>query len=161
VRATILADASWCPHSHAGGWGYWIASDRGKRGGGGPLRTATTSTVAEMMAVVNAVKVALNAELVEQGDELLVQTDCLAAIDAFKGRRTCHDVDEQHVLQVYAAVLFAAPMHVAFRHVKGHTNRHTRPEARFGANRACDGRARHHMLAERARRGYNGSVPQD
>jgi len=163
VRATILADASYCPDTGAGGWGYWIASDRGKRGGGGELSRPGTSTIAEMMAVVNALHVARAAELALPGDCLLVQTDCQAAIQAFEGTRACHDVDEQAVLAAFHEFRAWLAGLVVFRHVKGHTSRAKQPGARFGANRACDGRAGRHMRAARARirEASSAVVPQD
>lgn len=151
MRATVLADASYCPRTGAAGYGYWIASDRGKRGGGAELRRATSSGVAEMMAVVNALWMARETGLVQGGDYVLVQTDCQAAIGAFEGTRCCHDVDEQAVLGSYHELVRKSGMRVYFRHVKGHTSRHRNPEARFGANRACDGRAGEHMRRARAR----------
>lgn len=39
MRVTILADASHCPTTKAGGYGYWIASERGKKGAPAPLKT--------------------------------------------------------------------------------------------------------------------------
>lgn len=149
VRATILADASYCPRTGAAGYGYWIASDRGKRGGGNELRHATSSGVAEMMAVVNALWVARECGLIMPEDDVLVQTDCQSAIGAFEGKRDCRDVDEQTVLVGFHHVCKLAKVTVRFRHVKGHTSQRTHGEARFSANRHCDGRAREHM--ERAR----------
>lgn len=146
ATATILADASFCPRTRAAGWGYWIASDRGKRGGGGELRrmrVGETSKHAEMMALVNALKVARAAGLVLDGDEILFQTDCIEAITCFRAKRPKRITDVMDQL--------TATLDVTYKHVKGHTSRVTHTAARFGANRACDERARHYMLQARAR----------
>ena len=56
MKIIVLADASHCPQTKAGGYGFWIASARGKRGGGGQLKgKVDTSTLAEMMAIANAI----------------------------------------------------------------------------------------------------------
>lgn len=41
MKVTIIADASHCGNTGATGYGFWIASDRGKRNGGGPNDGAT------------------------------------------------------------------------------------------------------------------------
>lgn len=147
ATATILADASFCPDTKAAGWGYWIASDRGKRGGGGVIkgmRSDYTSKHAEMMALVNALAVARKAGLVEDGDEILFQTDCVEAILCFRSGRPKHITDKMAELTIN--------LNVTYKHVKGHTNRETHKQARYGANRMCDYRAGLYMRQERARR---------
>jgi ribonuclease HI len=147
---TILADASFCSRTSAAGWGYWIASDRGKLGGGGELKRATSSAVAEMMAVVNALDVGLRGFLIQKDDTVLIQTDCQEAIIAFC-QGTSRDVDQTAVLEAYFVRVRAFKLTVRFKHVKGHTSRHTHTDARYGANRACDGRARRAMQQMRKR----------
>lgn len=159
MRTTIITDASFCPDHKLGGWGYWIASDRrpeacpeGKRGGGGELRKVGDNNAAEMMAVVNALHVALELGLVQAADDVLVQTDCQAAILAFTTGRSGMSDEQQAVVARWRAMIGGwAGLRVQFKHVKGHTNRATHGGARFGANRACDARARSYMRAARDR----------
>ena len=90
MNVTIFADASYCNELRVGGYGFWVACERGKKAGGGRLRTndVSSSTVAEMMALANALHCAIVHGLVLDNDIVLLQTDCMAAIDAFEGRRT-------------------------------------------------------------------------
>lgn len=159
ARITVTADASFCPRTNAGGWGYWIASDRGKLGGGGPLRKVACSQAAKMMAIVNALDVGVRSGLIRNGDFVLVQTDCQSAIFCFE-RRQGNTTEQQNVIRAYLNISETANFGVSFRHVKGHTKRNANPEARYGANRACDARARYHMERARARlENADGPVP--
>lgn len=145
ATATILTDASFCPRTGAAGFGYWIASDRGKKGGGGPiLHPCENSGDAEAMAIVNTLFIARKHGLVEHGDEVLIQSDSTEAIAGLKKARWPKIHKE--------FVTLCLTLDVRFKHVKGHTNRETHKQARYGANRACDQRARLYMRQERARR---------
>lgn len=140
MRVTIIADASHCNDSGAAGYGYWIASERGKHGGGGFVqRKVGGSIAAEMMAVVNALAIAVKRELVQKGDHVLLQTDCQGAIDAFIGVRTRLPPDERDAKGAFFELKRLHGFTFSFRHVKGHT---TRPEARYVTNNLCDKRAK-------------------
>ena len=81
---TIITDASHCPETKVGGYGYWLASKRGKKGGSGTFKgTVETSSLAEMMAVANSLHIAIADHIVQMDDHVLIQTDCEAAIQAF------------------------------------------------------------------------------
>lgn len=149
MRVTIIADASFCPDTNAAGYGYWIACDRGKTGGGDEMKgRVPSSMVAEMQAVVNALYVAARLSLVQQGDSVLIQTDCLAAIDTFEGRREFLNGNEIEVLKAMSHVRSKLELTILFRHVKGHTRNR---EARFVTNNLCDERAKTAMRRARAR----------
>jgi ribonuclease HI len=144
--ATLLVDASWCPETGAAGYGYWIASDRGKLGGGDSLqKKVSSSNVAEMQAIVNAIAIAIKRGFVHQGETALVQTDCQAAILGLQGRRelNCEEAEAQRIFRE-----ITRGSHFVLRHVKGHTGR---KEARFSANRHCDIRAREAMRKARSK----------
>ena len=99
MNVTILADASHCPDTKAGGYGFWIASARGKKGGSGVLNGAiASSTLAEMMAIANAIHQGIKFGLVQGHDTLLVQTDCESAIFAFTKKRKGSE-EEKKVMQ--------------------------------------------------------------
>lgn len=164
MLVTILTDASWCPDTGAAGYGYWIASNRGSRPGGNSMRPAENPCHAEMMAVANGLAVALKAELVCDGDDVLVQSDSTDAIAGLKGERLRYETFTPAMAEVreYVVKLIADHnLNVTYRHVKGHSNRR---EARFRANNHCDERAKSHM--RRARRQLrqekqNAPIPQD
>ena len=151
MRVTVLADASWCPSTGAAGYGYWIASDRGSRGGGNVLSRATTNNDAEMMAVVNTLHIALTAGLIESGDVVLVQTDSSHAISRFTRAGANATSVEREVIAALRWIVREHKLTISYKHVKGHTNRNTHTAARFGANRMCDLRARRYMNEARRR----------
>lgn len=154
MRVTVIADASYDSRYKVGGYGYWIASERGKRPGGGPLRGEIFSShVAEMMAICRAVHDGVKQKLIQPGDNVLIQTDCIGAIAslnrAVKSKAVTLPAEEKLVCEVFYELRNKHKLEVRFRHVKGHTNNE---EARFAANRACDARAKAGMRIERTKR---------
>lgn len=114
------------------------------------MRPAENPTHAEMMAVANGLTVALKAELVCDGDDVLVQSDSTDAIAGLQGQRLRYESFTPAMAEVrdYVVKLVADhQLNVSYRHVKGHSSR---PEARYKANNHCDERAKTHM--RRARR---------
>jgi ribonuclease HI len=148
MRATIIADASWCPNTHAAGYGYWIASDRGKQGGSGAIKDRVVNSIAaEMMALLNGLHDACRRGLVGAKDEALLQTDCQAAIDAFNGVRKNISSQELELVAYLAVLQKKVGFTVKFRHVKGHGAGDT---ARSFVNNTCDKLARSAMQRARA-----------
>ena len=148
MRVTIIADASHCPDTCAAGYGYWIASERGKLGGGGAMKgRVDTSGAAEMLAICNALFIAVEKKLVETGDIVLIQTDCVSAIRAFDGSRNGLTCDEKKAFEHLHGLVAKAQIRVTYRHVKGHTSR---PGARYITNKLCDQRAKAGMRSARA-----------
>ncbi|MFA7523078.1 MAG: RNase H family protein [Halothiobacillaceae bacterium] len=149
MRVTIIADASFCPNTNVAGYGYWIATERGKQGGGGEMKGRVEGNIAaEMQAVANALHIALRLTLVQQKDEVLIQTDCMAAIDAFEGKRRNLPAQEWEAVCVLRRLRSDNDLQLVFRHVKGHTGK---KEARFVTNKLCDRRAKEAMRRARAR----------
>lgn len=149
MKVTIIADASHCTFSGAAGYGFWIASERGKRPGGGQIRERVdSSSAAEMIAIVNAAYHAIKDQLVQRGDHVLFQTDCEAAILAFQGTRNGMSADEKKAKTRFFDLKREHGFTFSFRHVKGHTNR---PEARYVTNNLCDERAKRGMRLARKR----------
>lgn len=147
MRVTVIADASFCPEYRVAGYGYWIASERGRKAGGGAMRDlVNNSLVAEMMAVVNALHDGLKYELIMQGDEVLFQTDCIGAMEYLQRMPTGLPVDAGRVTKAFFDLRINAKLDVRFRHVKGHTGL---KEARFASNRRCDERAKQAMRKAR------------
>lgn len=151
MRVTIIADASYCPFTSAAGYGWWTASERGKRGGGGAIREQVcNASAAEMIALVNALHLSIKFNLVEGGDHILFQTDCMAAIDAYHGKRQRLNKSERKARKLLFELKKQHSLTFSFRHVKGHTNR---TEARFVTNNLCDQRAKAGMRLARRRFG--------
>lgn len=148
MNVTIIADASYCNELRVGGYGFWIASGRGKKSGGGRFTVTNidSSTVAEMMALVNALHCAVVDKLVCDKDIVLLQTDCMAAIDAFEGTRTHLTEQEQQVKSLMTLLSHKGQLKLTYRHVKGHTQNDDR---RSVTNRMCDKRAKQGLDAAR------------
>jgi len=149
MRVTIIADASFCPDTNVAGYGFWIASERGKQGGGGEMKCRLEGNIAaEMQAVANALHIATRLQLVQAADEVLIQTDCMAAIDAFEGKRKNLPSQEWEAVRVLRRLRSEHNLQIVFRHVKGHTGK---KEARYVTNHLCDKRAKEAMRRARAR----------
>lgn len=147
MRVTIIADASFCPDLKVAGFGYWIASDRGKTGGGGALKgTIANNVVAEMMAVCNGLHQAIFKGLVLAGDEVLLQSDCRPALDAFARVRSKLSEAEHRVVMALDKLISSGNLDVTYRHVKGHSKDKA---SRYVANECCDKRAKKHLRKAR------------
>lgn len=147
MNVTILSDASYCSKHKVAGYGFWIACHRGKLGGGGIIEEDVDDVnAAEMMAVANSIWHGLNASLICKGDNLLIQSDSLGAIDRLRGRNVTITQQQLRVIGYYEKVVSRLELTVRFKHVKAHTSRE---EARFVANRMCDKRAKENLRAAR------------
>lgn len=146
MRVTVLTDASFCHQTHAAGYGYWIACERGRKAGGGGLANpAQSSTSAEMAAICNAVYDGIRYMLILAEDELLIQTDCMGAIEVFERdvksrKRPAPSV--KPMWDIFQALKKDYSLQVRFRHVRAHTGL---KETRFASNRLCDYRAKQEM----------------
>lgn len=149
MLVTIFCDASYCHEQKVAGYGYWIAATRGKFGGGDRIRMQgiQNNTVAEMIALVNSLYVAITKNLVQDNDEILFTTDCLAAIDAFEGKRKHLNGQEIQVLEKMTLLQQKGKLKLRYRHVKGHTGK---TDARSVCNKLCDKRAKQGLKAARA-----------
>lgn len=104
------------------------------------------NVIAEMMAIANALHQALKLGLVQREDEVLLQTDCIPAIEAFEGTRVRLISEEHEVVKVLLSFKERFNLNLEFRHVKGHTSRN---EARYVTNKMCDRRAKEAMRKAR------------
>lgn len=104
--------------------------------------------VAEMQAVANSLHTALKSGLVQAGDEVLLQTDCVPAIDAFESKRVRLVAAEHEVVTVLHQLQERFQLAITFRHVKGHSRLRG---ARYTTNKLCDRRAKDAMRKARHR----------
>lgn len=104
------------------------------------------NVVAEMMVIANSLHQGLKLGLIMPQDEVLLQTDCIPAIDAFSGRRAKLISDEHDVVTVLKGMQERFELQLEFRHVKGHSGRQ---EARYVTNKLCDKRAKDAMRKAR------------
>ncbi len=147
MLVTIINDSSFCPNTKAAGWSSWVASNRGKkRFGAGFKRPVKSSVVAEMQGLVSGLVHGFNEQLIEEGDTVLLQTDCTAAIDHLEGSTTPKDDEIVLTVDYFTGFIKARNLEVKFRHVRGHTNA---LDTRSVVNRICDEEAYNHMQKKR------------
>src|SRR5690348_8067075 len=97
MRVTIIADASIDPAQKVGAYAFWAVSKRGRHAGQGAFKAElTSSTHAEMMAIVNALHMAIALEIAQAEDQVLIQNDCQSAIQLL-GRDPIKDRDRNIV----------------------------------------------------------------
>lgn len=147
---TIIADASYCPELKVAGYGFWAVSDRGRLKGGGAVSTSVeTNITAEAFAMCNALHEALLGGIVKSGDSVLIQSDCIGAIQCLNAERTRLNNQERCALDYKENLELSFGLKITFKHVKGHTNR---KEARFKSNNICDFHAKQGLALARMNR---------
>lgn len=119
--ATVIADASFCPDTRAGGWACWV-SHQGPavKKAGRFHRLPKNSTEAEAWALLNGIWYAARLG----ATHILGQSDCKMAMVSIERRKS------------YKGIPFEE---LVLRHVKGHSRR---TEPRFYVNNWCDREAR-------------------
>lgn len=129
LAVTVIADASFCPQTRAGGWAAWLTSDKGRKQHAGCFHDLPKSpTEAELWAVLNGIWLAF-----ELGaTHILIQSDCTGALKLID--------DGIPELSLFAGVF------IRTKHVKGHTQT---KDARSYVNRWCDSEAKKHMRKQR------------
>lgn len=148
MQVTVMCDASHCPDTLIAGYGFWIVSSRGGLPGAGAIYNVDSSLTAEMLAVGSAVFNGLSDGFISWGDKLLIQLDCLGAIDRFeKSKKGIVITNTQHqAIGYFDHILKEYDLEVEFRHVKAHT---ADTSKRSNSNRLCDRRARKAMRTAR------------
>ena len=146
---TLFTDASYCHRSRIGAYAAWAKTDgRTLRHSGLLRQPAANSTLAETMALVNGIHLAIAGMRPPPASRIIAQTDCLTAIDALAGRFT-NPRTIQHYARIVAAYrerVDAAGVVVEFRHVGGHRGTVT---PRNAVNTWCDTECRRLMRAAR------------
>ena len=142
MRVTIITDASWCPDQKVGAFASWIRFEDNQlvQYCTAFKKKARSATEAEYWAVVNSIVIAQK-KAKKPLRYLLIQTDCQAVIDEFKGRGA-------HIQRLLATL--GAGLKIEFRHVKGHTKKEGFTGARFYCNRWCHAMAIKKMRTLRA-----------
>lgn len=148
MLVTIMTDASVDSNLQIAGFGYWIASDRGKLGGGGGLKSPVKDSYAgELKAVVNSLHLAIEKNLVQQRDTVLIQLDNLGVVTLLKDRTTPAREDIAEALKHFIGLVDRLELVVHVKHVKGHSD--SKQGARFASNNHCDIRAKEAMYRKR------------
>lgn len=127
---TLFADASWCPHTKAYGWAYWVkhgdpAQTVLNGGGGSGMESAH---FAEIRALEHGIAY-IEGSIDLQGKIVVVQSDCTGALRDLTARIMGLE-DKFRASRAYS------------KHVKGHRG-HSTP--RNSVNTTCDRLAKRHM----------------
>lgn len=144
---TLITDASHCPNTLAGGYGVWVAGQRGKQAFGGAISGTKDSSEIESKALCNGLYHGIKSGLICRGDTVLMQSDCDAALKLLACKRTPRE-SEFDILDWMADTTMKNGITLTFRHVKGHTNK---KDSRSKAQDHCDKLAKKHMVSERKR----------
>jgi ribonuclease HI len=142
LDATVITDASWCPHTQAGGYGAWVSMKGGPICKAGGLRgLMQTSSHAELLAAMNGIWFAYKAG----ARNILLQTDNLEVVSIINGTS---GIGSRRLCGIYLEALkqhFEGARVIA-RHVRGHT--HSQNSRSF-VQRWCDAQASIHMRRRR------------
>ena len=142
---TLFADASFCPHTKAAGFGGWVkyGSPAETFRTGGQIGNAKHSSDAEYQALIRTFKKLQEESAANFNDKIIViQSDCRAALEKL----------ERHKSKVFADI---KPRHIKFKWVKAHQGYNN---ARSAVNEFCDTEAYRHMSKLRAKRNKAGAV---
>lgn len=146
MNITVIADASWCPDTKAAGYGFWIASARGKLPGSGAFKhLIVSSNIAEMKALINALYAGIKENLITTGDHILFQSDCMTAI-GYLQQSIPISQNNKYALDSFLDIINKYKLTFQVKHVKGHTKG---GNARLNCNIACDRSAKKAMRSKR------------
>lgn len=169
TRATIISDASYDHRADVAAWAGWVRADgRSARMFSAPIkRKIANSTQAEICAIANTLAAADAAGLIDDGMEVMLQSDCTVAlgwvlklVPGVTERRHADSVAVTKVRKqkgmigipteaaaVIAKIAAARGLIITVRHVRGHKA----GDGRQYVNRLVDKAARKHVRTERAR----------
>lgn len=154
MLTTLYCDASFCPHTNAGGWGVWLRSDRGRivRGGKCPDYVRHPYE-AELTAIFAGIWLAKKQW--PETETVLVRSDCRDALALVQGTDPTYDPDagrhrgSRALCAKIRELRQATGLRTIQRWVKGHQAGDDPPA---WLNRTVDEIARVHMQRERLKR---------
>lgn len=169
MMLTLFVDASYCPRTHAAGYGAWAKRDGWKQGTtfGGRLGSGfLQSHEAELAAIATALVYLHENGHLDEVETVLVQSDCMRALELLVAKagaritnhRKAATVERRKMAVASPAerraievIRDASPRLLMVRHVRGHSTGSTRQ----GVNNLCDRIAGVHM-----RRARDGGATQ-
>lgn len=141
--ATLMTDASHCPNTGAGSFGFWCVSNRGRLAGGKPLAgEIKDSYEAEAKGVANSLVIGFRAGIIQEGDKVVIQLDNLAFVAGLNGKQRKPRSDIKSVIDFINNFCVEKNISIDCRHVKGHSKKNAN---RFKANNHCDKRAKEQL----------------
>lgn len=149
MLVTLMTDASVDDGWKVGGFGYWIASGRGKKGGGAPFKTRTPCSYnGELKAVICGLHIALTEGLVQPQDKVLIQIDNVNVIRLINREQVAGREDMVEMMSFLWDLQTRYSLTLEARHVKAHSSK---KEAKYFCNNHCDARAKEGMYKARAK----------
>ena len=175
MLVTLFSDASLCSDTKVGGWAAWLKTSRSPsayRAGGSFIVQIDDITLAESMAVVNALASGLRSGVIQTCDEVLVQTDNNNVMGVLNGttkrkkpsrrRRLKKGLSSSQarnlkyrrnreikiISRAFLGIVQRHDLSIRWRHVKAHRGKVDR---RAAVNTFCDETARAHMRKVRGK----------
>ena len=116
-----MSDASYCDRTKSNGYGVWVKSDRGHFQCGGNIKGGVDNPQeAEAKAMANALWFAFYQGIAKEGDRLIIQTDCVNNIHAFKNGIKNKNHSALEPLEFCKSLLKEKKCLYELRHVKAH-----------------------------------------
>lgn len=165
---TVFTDASYCPQTQIGGWGAWYKGDDMKAGQlvGGHIRYAGSSNEAELKAIVNALKILTEINVIKPTDAVMLQSDSEWALQCSLTLVGVRQKAKEHVIPPLRneftpnaatkdllvnleEIIRMNGLRLFVRHVKGHQGPGS--TGRGWVNEACNAVALKHMRKLRSK----------
>ncbi len=149
---TIFTDASFCLKSKVSGYGVWAKSRGESITGSGHYIGTPSVNIAELMATMAGIKLALMRGIAQPGDYIVLKTDSAHCVNFLNGDLEFNCVVHAQVLISLENVLKKYDLQFEAQHVKGHSkNSHPR----FWVNNKCDALAKEQLVIARAHVGFS------
>jgi ribonuclease HI len=147
MNITVNTDASFCPKTKASGYAFYIICDEFKITKGGEFRKdAKNPELAEVMCIGNALATLLAQKTTTKVNYLIINTDCLNAINNIQRGKGIYKQVRTLKHKVYQKFNVRR---IEFRHVKAHNGS---PDARSYVNEWCDQEAKKWMRKRRTKK---------
>lgn len=146
---TINTDASFHPIKKTSGYAFYIKTDDFtiKSSGGFRKQEPKNIAEAEIMCIGNAVHHALNLAKLPKVDFIIINTDCMAAINAIKKGNDGLGGKVKDMIAALALRCGGAKYKV--KHVRAHTNK---DDSRSWVNNWCDKHAKKEMHQQKIKK---------
>lgn len=142
---TVTTDASYSTRIKRGTYAFQIRSDHGCVQKFGPLKGEVVCNVeAELKAIGNALAKLCKLNQLQPDDQIIINTDCFAAIKAIRNQGTPNGSKrlKEHARKIFKYLVLVQKVKHEFRHVKAHT---AVQDKRSYVNRWCDMKAGEEM----------------
>jgi len=143
---TVNTDASFCPHTKAAGYAFWISCNGGRYKKHGVLKGVKNPGEAEMHAIANALHYLYSSPYTKDQvfSKIWINSDCLDALSRIQDES--EGTEAERFIQIRLALLLEDKGELLCRHVRAH--RHTRTPRNY-VNDWCDTMAKKSMRIRR------------